>query len=356
MRQYSSPWKPVRIPLKTVGKAGIGAVALAAVASMVWAALGYPIVFQGEKRAYDPAARGDLIPMAVGGLRNARCVLPAIPHLVTDEGYVPPNRRTRSFHYSTNALTYRGDREYQLEKRPGTYRVLVFGTGVSFGNGVDDEDVYSALLERRLNRAGDRTYEVYNLALPCSTTDVGVNELRRATQEYEYDFVVFCYGVNDGLPMFGKSSDYYARTLHELVRLKKEQGISMVVAIEPQSSFYPWPYTQYREQFDAIVGADPEMDVIDLPAILDEVERHHGLRLIREAGSQKVVEYIWGHPRTLFEVAYEAGAGQQAVSPDVYEFLDTHRVNQATFIDGVHLSEEGMRAVAEELYSFISSR
>ncbi len=329
---------------------------MAAVAALVWAAMGYPLVFQGEKQSWDPPGPGMLIPVQIAGLRSARCILPDIPHLVAEGGYIPPSRRTRAFHYSTNSLTYRGVREYELAKRPGVFRVLVFGTGVTYGIGVDDEDVYSEILERKLNRKGRQTYEVYNLALPCSTTDLGVNELRRATHEFEYDFVIFCYGVNDGLTMFGKSPDYYAETLRSLVRLKKTQRIPMVVAIEPRGTFYPWSYEEYRGHFDAIVGADPEMDVIDFPAILDEVEKHHGLRLVREGGSQKVIEYLWGHPRTLFEVPYEPGEHQQAVSPDVYEFLDTHRVNQATLVDGVHLNVEGMQVVADELFSYLSDQ
>lgn len=352
IKQYGTiRFSPRRLLL---GIAGVSV--LAAVLGVTWYGLGYPLIFKGQRYAYNPEERGDLCPRREPGLRNVRCVLPAIPHLVSLEGFVPPNYRTKAFTYSTNAMVYRGAQEYRAEKAPGVFRVIVLGTGVSFGNGVDDEDVYSHILEEKLNSGGQRSYEVYNMAIPGSTTDVGVAELQRVTSQFEFDYLIFCYGVNDGLPMFEKPVERYARTLRELVHHKKVYDVPMLVAVEPRSSFYPWPYEGYKGRFDEIVTADPQMDVIDLPAVLDEVEQDHGLRLVREGEVQRVVEYRWGRPRTLFEVDYPTGDGDQSVAPAVYEFLDTHRVDQATYIDGVHLSEAGMRVVADELYAFMLAK
>jgi lysophospholipase L1-like esterase len=331
----------------------LGAAVVAAVLWAIWAGLGYPLVFKGQRYAYNPEERGDLCPRREPGLRGVPCVLPAIPHLVSLEGFVPPNYRTKRFNYSTNAMIYRGAREYRADKASDVFRVIVLGTGVSFGNGVDDEDVYSHILEKKLNAGGQRTYEVYNMAIPGSTTDVGVKELKRITSQFEFDYLIFCYGVNDGLPMFEKPVERYAGTLMELVHYKKAYDIPMLVAVEPRSSFYPWPYEGYKGKFEEIVTGEPQMNVIDLPAVLDAVEQHHGLRLVREGDVQRVVEYHWGRPRTLFEVEYATEEGDQSVAPAVYEFLDTHRVDQATYIDGVHLSEEGMQVVADELYAFM---
>lgn len=346
----------IGLPYRKVLAGIAGTVALSVALTALWAAFGYPLIFKGQRYAYNPEERGDLCPRREPGLRDVRCVLPAVPHLVSLEGFVPPNYRTRAFTYSTNTMIYRGAREYRADKSPDVFRVIVLGTGVSFGNGVDDEHVYSRLLEEKLNASGQRSYEVYNMAIPGSTTDVGVRELKRVTSQFEFDYLIFCYGVNDGLPMFEKPVDRYAGTLMEVVHHKKAHGIPMLVAVEPRSSFYPWPYEGYKAKFDEIITSDPKMDVIDLPAVLDEVEKHHGLRLVREGDVQKVVEYVWGRPRTLVEVDYPTEEGDQSVAPAVYEFLDTHRVDQATYIDGVHLSEEGMRVVADELHQFMVSR
>jgi len=353
MATVSMKRSTIRALRRRLAQGAVGAVAVATVLFLIWFGLGYPLVFKGQRYAYNPEERGDLCPRRQPGLRNVRCVLPAIPHLVSLEGFVPPNYRTKAFTYSTNATVSRGDREFRADKSPDVFRIIVLGTGVSFGNGVDDDSVYSYLLEEMLDARGERDYEVYNMAIPGSTTDVGLRELKRVTSQYEFDYLIFCYGVNDGLPMFEKPVDRYAGTLMGLVHHKKANEIPMLVAVEPRSSFYPWPYEGYKDRFDEIITADPKMAVVDLPAVLDEVEKHHGLRLVREGDVQKVVEYLWGRPRTLFRADYPTEAGDQSVSPDVYEFLDTHRVDQATYIDGVHLSEEGMRVVADELYAFL---
>jgi len=355
-RKSNKKWGTIRVSPRKGLRALVTVVAAVVVGFVLWVALGYPLLLKGQRYAYNPEERGDLCPRREPGLRDVPCVLPAVPHLVTLEGFVPPNYRTKTFTYSTNSMIYRGAREYPATKSPDVFRVIVLGTGVSFGNGVDDEAVYSTILERKLNEGGQREYEVFNMAIPGSTTDIGFRELQRVTSEFEFDFLVFCYGVNDGLPMFEKPVERYAGTLMEIVHHKKAHDIPMLVAVEPRSSFYPWPYEGYRGQFDRIITDDPAMDVIDLPAVLDEVEKHHGLRLVREGNTQKVVEYHWGRARTLYEVEYAVEEGEQSVSPDVYEFLDTHHVDQATYIDGVHLSEEGMRVVADELYAFMSAK
>ncbi len=342
-----------RVIIVTAGLACLAAILLAG-----WVAAGYPLFLQGEKYAYNPEERGDLCPRREPGLRNVPCVLPDIPHLVTLEGFVPPNYRTKKFHYSTNSMMYRGEREFPRTKEPGVFRIIVLGTGVSFGNGVDDEHVYSAILQDKLDRVAtaERRFEVFNMAIPGSTTDIGVRELDRITREFQFDQIVFCYGVNDGLPMFERPEERYAGTLLHMMRMKRERQMEMMVAVEPRSSFYPWPYEGYKAKFDQIVGEDPHTDVIDLPAVIDEVEKHHGLRLVRDGNRQQVVEYHWGRPRVLFETEYEVAEGVQSVAPAVYDFLDTHRVHQACYIDGVHLSEEGMRVVADVLFDYLVAR
>lgn len=348
-------WGTIRVSPRKVAYGAGGAAALVVVGLVIWVGLGYPLLFKGQRYAYNPEERGDLCPRREPGLRDVPCVLPAVPHLVTLEGFVPPNYRTKRFTYSTNSSIHRGPREFPATVTPGVFRVIVLGTGVSFGNGVDDEDVFTALLEQKINDGGQRA-EVFNMAIPGSTTDTGLRELQRVTNQFEFDYLIFCYGVNDGLPMFERPVERYAGTLRELVHHKKSHDLPMLVAVEPRSSFYPWPYEGYKAQFDRLITDDPAMDVIDLPAVLDEVEKHHGLRLVREGNTQKVVEYHWGRARTLYEVEYVAEDGEQSVSPDVYEFLDTHRVDQATHIDGVHLSEEGMRVVADELFEFMVAK
>ena len=362
------------------------AVVLAGGGYLYWWSAGYPILFLGEKYTYRPEDRGDLCPRREPNLRDEVSRLPGVPHLVTLEGHVLPNYRVRTYTYSTNSEMFRGSRELKRPKKPGVYRVGVFGTGVTFGNGVDGRWVWPLLLEQRLNADGKGRFEVYNLAIPGSTTDRGVDLLDQMAPQMNFDLVFFCYGVNDGLPMFERPVHLYTETLSQLLRVRARHGLNLVYVIEPRSSFYPWPYGRYEKAFRKLFDTDGNNPIVDLPKMLDELERQNGLCLVKEGGVQKVVAYKDGKPRELFLVRYDRARalevaqkqvfvhklydkkgklklhkekhfnpekGLQSVAPEVYEFIDTHKVNIHHFIDGVHLSEQGHVQVARILYEYM---
>jgi hypothetical protein len=69
--------------------------------------------------------------------------------------------------FTTNRWGMR-DREYELSKPPGTFRVAMLGPSHVMGAGVADGEAFEALLEERLNREGpgapERRYELLNFA------------------------------------------------------------------------------------------------------------------------------------------------------------------------------------------------
>jgi lysophospholipase L1-like esterase len=333
----------------------LGAVsALVTVAYAAWWWAGCPLLILWDKYDFQPQVRDDLCPRREPNLRDASCVVPDLPHLVTLSGAVPDYYRVRKHRYSTNSGMYRGTRDFIPRKFPDTFRIIVQGTGVTFGVGVEDDEVYPYLLEKMLNRDapdGRGRFQVYNMAIPGSTCDIGVQLTEEIVRTMEFDLLIFCYGVNDGLPMFHKSPFDYARALRRLVQLKKEYNLDIIFCIEPRSSFYPWPFEEYQDKYQRIIQSDPDNVVIDLPAILDAEEQRCGLRLVRDGDRQQVVRYLFGRPQIL--ASFEYPFGLQGVSPEVYDYLDTHRVYQATHIDGVHISRYGHHVVARALYRLL---
>ncbi len=63
------------------------------------------------------------------------------------------------------------DRDYAMEKAPGTFRVALIGQSTGMGWGVGDDETFEGLVERRLNRerAGrpHARYEILNLSIPA---------------------------------------------------------------------------------------------------------------------------------------------------------------------------------------------
>jgi hypothetical protein len=57
------------------------------------------------------------------------------------------------------------ERDFQLEKPANVYRITVIGDSLTFGNGIEEQDRVSNLLEQRLNadqNRGNVDYEVLN--------------------------------------------------------------------------------------------------------------------------------------------------------------------------------------------------
>ncbi|MBX3703146.1 MAG: hypothetical protein KF822_05180 [Steroidobacteraceae bacterium] len=89
--------------------------------------------------------------------------------------------------FSTNRWGMR-DRDYELEKAPGTLRIALLGPSHVMGNGVGDGETFEALVEDRLNREhalpGIGRYEVLNFGVDgyCLTQQV------RMLEERVFDF------------------------------------------------------------------------------------------------------------------------------------------------------------------------
>jgi lysophospholipase L1-like esterase len=93
----------------------------------------------------------------------------------------------------TNAMGFR-DKEYPVAKPLGTTRILLFGDSVTLGWGVNESDMYSEALERKLNEEGE--YEVINTAVGNYNTEMEVRMLREHL-ELEPDAVIIGFFPND---------------------------------------------------------------------------------------------------------------------------------------------------------------
>jgi len=97
-----------------------------------------------------------------------------------------------------NALGFRDEREYSIEKPPGTFRILVLGDSVTFGHGTLNTTTYPFLLEQRLKAwRPDVTWEVWNLGVPGYNTSQELAYLKRVGARYAPDLVVVGFYGND---------------------------------------------------------------------------------------------------------------------------------------------------------------
>jgi hypothetical protein len=100
----------------------------------------------------------------------------------------------------TNRHGMRGE-EFPTRKPAGEYRILSLGESTTFGSKVEQEETYSAVLERCLNeRRTDRSYRVLNAGTPGWTLAQSWKYLRDEGIGFEPDAILLYHGFNDFLP------------------------------------------------------------------------------------------------------------------------------------------------------------
>jgi hypothetical protein len=102
-----------------------------------------------------------------------------------------------------NSLGLR-DREFSLEKPPGTYRILMLGDSTTFGWGVSLDDTAAKILEKELNEQpppGYQRFEVINAGTGNYDTVQEVELYKTRGRELHPDMVILVYFINDPEPV-----------------------------------------------------------------------------------------------------------------------------------------------------------
>lgn len=159
-------------------------------------------------------------------LRRAGKKLPVrsahpLAHIIEPSRYpqliyeLQPNLNTVFGHRAlrTNADGMRDDRDYEVPKPPGVFRILGIGDSGMFGWGVHQGQEYMAVLRSNLQaRADGRRYEVMHLAVPGYNTRLEVESLRLKGLKYGPDIVVVGWCDNDfSLPFFVLQKENFRR-------------------------------------------------------------------------------------------------------------------------------------------------
>jgi hypothetical protein len=95
-----------------------------------------------------------------------------------------------------NSLELRDTREYDLAKKPNTFRILVLGDSVTFGHGAVHS--YPEILEARLKHwRPDIDWQVWNAAVPGYNTSQELAHLREVGGAFRPNLVVVGFFEND---------------------------------------------------------------------------------------------------------------------------------------------------------------
>ena len=111
---------------------------------------------------------------------------------------------TEQYDLVVNSLGFR-DREYEAEKSPGTYRILVVGDSIVLGDSASDlvavDQVLANVMEDALNEvAGTSRYEVFSTGVAGYNLVQQVAFLERRGLGFEPDLIVIGACLNDFAP------------------------------------------------------------------------------------------------------------------------------------------------------------
>jgi lysophospholipase L1-like esterase len=131
-----------------------------------------------------------------------------------------------------NRQGFRADREYPLEPPPGIRRIVAVGDSFTFGNGVEIEEAFPSLLERRLPAT-----EVINLGVPGYGVDQQLLMLESRGLRFYPDVVLLGLHTPD---VFRNTQAFHGQHAKPLFRLRKDGGLTLTgVPVPPPGAPRP---------------------------------------------------------------------------------------------------------------------
>jgi lysophospholipase L1-like esterase len=157
------------------------------------------IMLEGAVRAYRYGAWAVLpwIMESVRPIGNSGMVRPSRFFDIRYE--LLPNLDTyfKAARFRTNSYGLRDD-EYPLVKPAGTYRVAVIGDSMTVPEGVEIEDAFHSLLEKRLTaESGGRRFEFINFAVGGYALPEYLGTARHRALEWQPDLILVGICIND---------------------------------------------------------------------------------------------------------------------------------------------------------------
>ena len=138
--------------------------------------------------------------------------------------------------------------------------ILVFGDSLSAGYGIDVDQSWVTLLQKRLDETGYE-YRVVNASISGETTAGGATRIDSAIVTFEPELIILELGANDGLRGFPTAS--IQSNIETIARRARDSGAEVVLLGIRIPTNYGVRYTQAFEAVFSDVAADLEIRWIE---------------------------------------------------------------------------------------------
>jgi lysophospholipase L1-like esterase len=117
--------------------------------------------------------------------------------------------------------------------------VLAFGDSITFGTGAKPHESYPARLETIIGR------KVINEGVPGEVTAQGLARLAGLLERERPALMILCHGGNDQLRKL--KLEQSAENLRQMIRLARNNNVSVVLIAVPAPGLFVSPATLYRD-------------------------------------------------------------------------------------------------------------
>lgn len=185
--------------------------------------------------------------------------------------------------------------EESTDANPGKKRIVVLGDSITAGYGLDPQEAYPALLQKKIDSAG-LPYAVSNAGVSGDTTAGGLRRVDWALGAQGADVLVIALGGNDGLR--GIFPEQMAENLAGIIdkaRAKSPQIKVVVAGMQMPANMGADFTAKFKAVFPKVAGAKQAalvpylLDGVGGDEALNQADRIHPTA----GGQQKVAENVW---------------------------------------------------------------
>ena len=151
--------------------------------------------------------------------------------------------------------------------------ILIVGDSISAGYGINPEQGWVQLLQKRLDQQYPKQHKVVNASVSGETTSGALARLPKLLQTYQPEFVVIELGGNDGLR--GQPHQMIQKNLAQLVQLSQKQQASVLLFGMKIPPNYGTAYSSAFEKNYKVVSQQYKVKL--LPFFLEGVAGHKNL-------------------------------------------------------------------------------
>lgn len=174
-----------------------------------------------------------------------------------------------------------------------TPRIIFLGDSLTAGLGLDLNDSFPAVIQRRLASEG-RAFEVVNAGVSGDTSAGGLRRLEWALSEGDPQILVVALGGNDGLR--GLPPEQLEENLASIIERAQKRGLRVILAgMEAPPNFGADYTTRFREVYPALAR---RYGIPLIPFLLDGVAGEPALNQSdgihpNQRGAQAVADLVW---------------------------------------------------------------